>query len=247
MDRIILSINTQKLKNETHVQFNGSADSLFVKFDPQALAIAPLYMPYRNALNDETEALDFIRKSEFTQKIHDQDYVRDDIFRGFRDSLKGATRHFDPQRREAAEMLLNIFNHYGNIARKSLDDETAAINDINRELNMPSNAGALNLLGMTEWQSKLVEENALFTELMAKRYSESAGKTPLRMITARAKTDKFYHAIIAQLENQNLAGITLNEAFIKELNAVIARFRNILAQEIAERKPKPTAGNNNEK
>jgi hypothetical protein len=243
MDKIISTVNTQRLKNETHVQFYETVDGVFVEFDPQTLGINPWYVPFKGALNDETESLDFIRKSEWTQKIHDQDQIRDDIFRGFWDSIKGATKHFDPQHREAATLLLDIFKHYGDIARKTLDDETAAINDLNRELNTPKHAEALSLLALNDWQNKLVEENARFTDLMAKRYSETAEKTSLRMRTTRAKTDKFYHAIIAQLENQQLAGITLNETFIKELNAVIERFKNILAQESAGRKLNDNPGN----
>jgi hypothetical protein len=243
MEKIISTISTQRLKNETHVQFNESADSVFIKFDPQALGINPWYVPFKSALNDEIETLDIITKSEFTKKIHEQDGIRDDIFRGFWDSVKGATNHFDPQRREAAGMILNIFKHYGNITRKSLDDETAAINDLNRELETPANAEALTLLGMAEWKNKLVDENATFTRLMAKRYSEAAEKTSLRMRTARSKTDIFYHAITTQLENQHLAGIAIDEAFLKEINRVIERFKNILAQEIAERKPKPLPEN----
>jgi hypothetical protein len=89
MDKIISTVSTQRLKNETHVQFNESVDNVFVKFDPQTLGINPWYVPYKAALNDETEALDFIGKSEWTQKIHDQDQIRDDIFRGFWNSVKG--------------------------------------------------------------------------------------------------------------------------------------------------------------
>jgi hypothetical protein len=236
MNEIILRINLRGFRNETHVQFNEGIDSVFVKYNPNALGIQPLYVPYRGALNNELEALDFITKSELTAKIVEQDNRRDSIYRGFVDSIKAATNHFEPSHREAANLVLSIFNHYGNIARKTLDDETAAINDLARELNLPAPAQAVALLGANVWLSKLVEENNVLTELMKERYSETAGKTSFRMRAMRVETDKYYHAIVSQIENQILAGTVINESFIRELNAVIERFKRILAQEIGERK-----------
>jgi hypothetical protein len=91
---------------------------------------------------------------------------------------------------------------------------------------------------MNDWLNKLVEENNAFEELMKERYSETASKTTFRMRAMRVETDKYYNAIISQIENQCLAGIEINESFIRELNAVIERFKRILAQETSERKPK---------
>lgn len=246
MKEMIVRVNLHGLRNETHVQFNEEADSVFVKFNPQTLGIQPLYVLYKGALGNEVKALDYIGKSALTEKIVEQDRVRDSIYRGFSDSVKGAAKHFDPAHREAARLILDIFRHYGNITRKTLDDETAAINDLVRELSLPAPLQAVTLLGLTAWQSKLVEENNTFTELMQERYSEAAGKTSFRMRTARAETDKYYHAIVSQIENSILAGIAVDEDFIREWNVIIERFKRILAQETAGRKSKDAAdGENN--
>jgi hypothetical protein len=232
-------MNLHGLKNETHVQFNEGIDSVFVKYNPQTLGVQPLYVLYRGALNNELDALDYIGKSELTAKIVGQDNKRDATYRGFIDFIKSATNHFEPANRDAANLVLNISSHYGNIARKTLDDETAAINDLARELSLPAPAQALTLLGANVWLNRLVEENNVFTELMKERYSETASKTSFRMKAMRVETDKYYHAMVSQIENQILAGTAINGNFLRELNAVIERFKHILAQEIGERK---TAG-----
>jgi hypothetical protein len=236
MKEIITRINLNQLKNETHVQFNESIHSVLVKNDPQALGIAPLYALYKAAFDKELSALDFIRKSEFSQQIAAQDHVRDSIFRGLVDAIKSFMHHYDPSRRDAAQRLHDVFVHYGNIAQKTFDDETAAINDLNRELQTPALAAAVTLLGLAHWQNQLVAENTKFEQMMMNRYSETAEKTPYRMKTVRAEVDKYYHAIVNQLENLSLTGITAIDGCIKEMNAVIDRFRNILAQERGERK-----------
>ena len=107
-----------------------------------------------------------------------------------------------------------------------------------RELDLPVNAQALALLNLTPWRNRLVEENTQFAALMTERYVETAEKTPFRMKPARVETDKYYHAIVSQIENQALGGIVVNEAFVKELNAIIERFKRILAQETGERNSK---------
>ncbi|MDR1346565.1 MAG: DUF6261 family protein [Bacteroidales bacterium] len=238
MQEVITRINLQHLKNETHVQFNESANALFVKYNPQTLGIAPLHALFKTAFDREIAALDFMRKSEITAQIFEQDRVRDAVFRGFSDTVKGAIRHFDPAWSEAAERLHNLFRHYGNIAQKTFDDETAAINDLLRELQEKSFATAITLLGLTPWQEKLREENDRFAQLMMDRYRETAQKTPYRMTAARRDTDKYYHAIIGQLENISLAATADISELVRELNAVTDRFKSILAQERGERKRK---------
>ncbi|MDR2653631.1 MAG: DUF6261 family protein [Prevotellaceae bacterium] len=239
MKENITRINLQRLKNETHVQFNENINAIFVKYNPQTLNIKALYDLYKAAFDNEIEALDFIRKSELTTKIANQDQRRDTIYRGFVETIKGEMHHFDLEHVEAAESLYEVCKHYGNIARKTLDDETAAINDLVRELALPVNAAAITLLNLKSWLDRLVEENNLLATLMTERYTETAEKTPLRMAATRIETDRYYHAIVSQLENQWLAGSVTNEAFIRELNAVIERYKNILAQEKGERKDKP--------
>ncbi|MDR2292359.1 MAG: DUF6261 family protein [Prevotellaceae bacterium] len=235
---LITRIYLRQLKNETHVQFNENVNSVFVKYNPQALGIKALYDLYKLAFDNEIEALDIIRKSEITAKITDQDHRRDTVYRGFVDTVKGAMNHFDTAHSEAANLLYNIIQHYGNIAKKTLDDETAAINDLVRELNQPAPAQAITLLNVQMWLDKLVEENDQFTALMTERYVETAEQTPLRMSQTRTEIDKYYHAIISQIENQWLASSAVNGAFVRELNAVIERFKNILAQEKGEQKSK---------
>jgi hypothetical protein len=240
MEEIIIIINLKLLNNETHVQFNESIDILFIKYTPAALGIAPLYTHYKNALNTELNVLDIIRKSEFTGKIVEQDKVRGDIYRGLSNSIIGMTTHFELVNREAAHRLQNILNHYGNIKRKTLDAETSAINDLIRELQNPSPAADIVTLGLNSWVIKLSEENTLFEQLMMNRYVEMAGRPSARMKTARVDVDKYYHAIINQTKNSVLAGTTTPDIdnFIKDINAVIGRFKHILLQEKGEKKAK---------
>ena len=234
----ITPINLSRLKNEQHAQFHESVHTLIEKVTPDTLGIAAFQPLYRKAFNNELEALAIIVKSELTAQISEQDRVRDQIFRGFSDTVKGFRNHFDPAVREAANRLWNVFLHYGNIAQKPLDAQTAATNDILREFARADLQQAIDQLQVQDWCAQLDEENQKFHQLMMQRYNEPTGKTTYRMKTARVETDKFYRAITAHWENQVLTGANdqVMDDFLTELNAIIKRFKNILAQQFGKKK-----------
>jgi hypothetical protein len=233
----IQSITLTRMTNEVHVQFHESVTALVEQITPEALEIVPLHGLYRKAFDDETEALLIITKSEKTAQIAEQDRVRDSIFRGFSDTVKGFRNHFDPEMREAANRLWNVFLHYGNIARKTLDAQTAATGDMLREFEREDLKRAIEKLQVDGWRSQMDSENRKLHRLMMERYGESAAQSSVRMKTARVETDKFYRAIAAHIDNRALTGANdaAMDRFINELNAIVKRFKNILAQQLGRK------------
>ena len=239
MSTEITPIYFSRLKNETHVQFHENVITLVGKITAEKLDIKQLYQLYIQAFDKEKETLLIIRKSELTEQISEQDIVRDEIFKGFSTTVKAFRSHYAPEYRVAANRLWSIFVHYGNMSAKTLDNQTAAVNDILRELDRQELYDALKVLDLMSWKKKLEEENRKFHELMMARYNEAVGKTTLRMKTTRIDTDKYYRAIAADLENKLLLGFAADKPyftdFIAELNAIIKRFKNIMAQEFGRK------------
>jgi hypothetical protein len=238
MEHLFIRMNLRGLRNEAHVELNESADDVMERHDPEALGILPLYTPYKTSIDHEREALDIIVGSEYTAKITGKDLRRDITFRGLSDSVEAALNHFNASHVEAAGSIKRILKQYGNISKKPLDDETAAIDDLVREFDQPILKQAAVRIGLTPWVEKLAQENQEFKELVKDRFHESATKTSYRMRTARAETDRYFHAIIDRIEGDQLAGLPVDEAFVKDLNVVLEHYKHILAQEIGER-PKP--------
>jgi hypothetical protein len=204
---------------------------------PEKIGIEAIFALYNAAFEQEQKALDIIPKSEFSEQIENQDKVRDNLARGFSDAVKSARNHFDAKIRDAANSLWRVFSHYGNVAVLSLDAETAAIDDMMRELDGEANAAALETLGLTNWRDNLKAENAKFHQLMMNRYNEATTKTTLRMKTARVETDKYYRAMVSQTEIQLLLGN--NDAvfgeFVTELNAIIKRFKDLQTRHLSDK------------
>jgi hypothetical protein len=241
-NNLFIRFRYENLRNEVHVEYNETIDGIAIKHVPQTLGILPQYNDYKTAVNTEVGALDVIKKSEYTDEISAQDHVRDGIFRGFVDAVQSSRNHFDANKRKAAEKINFVLEHYGNIAAKAFDQETAAVDDMLRELN-DNHAADVQLLSLTDWLTQLDAENKKFKQLMSERYTAIAQRPTTRMKAARAETDKALRTMLDMLD----ALIMVNGAdaympFINELNAVNKRYKNQLAQ-AAGRRTKTTEQN----
>jgi len=235
----IPSITFSRMKNETHVQFHDNMSAFVDKYDAEQLGILQLYVPYYRALGNEREALLIITKSELSEQIAEKDRERGSVYRSFSTTVKGLRGHFDLETRQMANAVWGLFLHYGNVPKKPLNDETAAIDDMAREFERPDMAQKLEALKLTAWKDKLVEVNQEVKQLMLDRLSENANKTAFRMKTAREETDKFYNAIIAHLNIRLMIEENVDEktdAFIAEIVENIRKFKLILAQDLGRKK-----------
>jgi hypothetical protein len=232
MNKIFVKIHLEHLRNKTHVEYHETISRLIEKFNPDTLGIRPQYDVYISLLSDEISVLDIILKSELTDEIYAQDHVRDSVFRGFSDALKSALNHYDEVKRTAAYKIEVIIDHYGNITVLTLDEETAAYDDLIRELKTETNTNLLMTLGLIDWIPELSKANDKFKDLMTKRYEEVAQRPSVRMKEIRTTINKEFRNMIDQLEALiKVKGMAGYEDFVKEINAVTERYKRILAQE----------------
>jgi hypothetical protein len=232
MKNVIVRIDYSRLRNEVHVELHGTANTVILKFSPDTLGIRKQYDVYKPALDEEVSLLDIVKKSGYTGEIEEQDMRRDTVFRGFADAVKSAGNHFDPDKRNAATRILIVLENYGNIASRPLDQETAAIDAMYREFGSGDYPTLITLLNLSDWLAQLNLENQRFKELMLARYSEASKRPTSTMRAARTKVDKAFHDIVNTVEALvTLNGIEAYEPFIKELNTVVERYKNILARQ----------------
>ena len=233
----IKTIYLPRLKNPAHAEFHENIKITVEKTGAEALGISESYDLYIQAFNNELECLNIITKSDITKQINEQDDVRDSIFRGLSDAIKSYRNHFMPEYRIAANKLWSVMLHFGNLAPLSLDQQTALVSDIMREFKKTELAEAITFLNLDVWCNELEFENNKLRDLMTARYNEAVDKTPYRMKTARLVTDKYYRLIVSHLEykiaiNDKPAGF---DEFIIELNAIIKRYKDILAQDFGRK------------
>ena len=226
----ILIANLGNYRNEEHFQFQSDFKNLVEQYTPLALNIDAAWAIYQPAYSKEEAALDVIRKSTFTDDIVEADRKRDSLVWGLENMVKGSLNHFELANQEAASSLMVVIENYGNIRRKSYDQETAAINSLIADLrgNYASDVLALMLEG---WVDSLQFANDEFVGLMQQRYSDEEGKPQYNMKTARTETDAAYRAIAERINALMIVnGPEIYAGFVIALNERIERYNNNVAR-----------------
>ncbi|MDR2139483.1 MAG: DUF6261 family protein [Tannerella sp.] len=237
MKRQIISVRFENLRNEAHVELNETVITTIDRYNPVQVGIEIMYAGYRQLVATEVSLLDMMRKNEYTLEIHAQDRVRDSIFRGLSDAVKSGLNHFDDGKCEAAGTLSAIFDHYANIDTRTFDEETAAMDDLLRELASDEASACVLTLAVKDWTEQLALENRKFKELMQARYGETAQRPLLRVHAVRADVDRTLHTILNYLDVvTTVHGPAVCELLVNELNTVFERYRHILTQQTGVRK-----------
>ena len=220
----------EDLRNEEWFQFNTEVKSLVEQYTPQTLEIENLFATFLSLYANADEALEIIRKSATTEQITEADAARDTVFRGFADAVKSANKHFDAVKRAAAKRLQIVFDTYGNLARKSYDEETALIYNFLQEMK-GKYSNDIATLGLNDWVVQLETDNQTFETLMKTRDNETSTKTALRMKNVRTEADRCYRDILDRLDALMLVkGLLPYEPFVRDLNVRVERYSNTVAQ-----------------
>jgi hypothetical protein len=230
------SIHLNNLRNDAHFQFLTDFITIVNRIGAAQLKIEPQFNTLRALYADEDDALKKIAKSAITADLNAADRYRDEIFSGMIDANKAALKHFNNRVRQSAARLKIVFDTYGNVARKPLDEETSAIYNIVKDLGQ-AYAPDVETAALGGWVNELRQANETFSALMLERYDESAAKTTLVLKEVRRQIDEVYRRIIERI---NAAVIIEGEDGYAEcvttLHTVSKRYSDILAQQRGRRK-----------
>jgi len=103
--------------------------------------------------------------SIFTDKIQEADRVRDTIYSGMVEINEAWTKHHNQTVREMANNLKILFDTYGNISQKPLNERTSAIYEILQELK-GDYLNASKIAKIHIWANELEVWNNTFEALM---------------------------------------------------------------------------------
>jgi len=242
----ISEIRKSHLRNDEHFMLHTEFHNLLSTAGAENLRVAAQFAAYTVLLNKEDEGLKKITKSALTARIHDEDKARDELYDGMTALNAALLKSPHENKREAAKRLKIVFDTYGNISKKPINEQTSAIINILQELKGPYAADAL-LLGLTDYVNLIETHNNTLEALVRERYGESAAKTDVVMIEARQALDAAYDDITARVNALALLeGGAVCENFIRSLNTIIAKYTAILNSRLGRRHHKPHAGNDAE-
>jgi hypothetical protein len=225
----ILRIKFSCLRNEEWFQLFTEFKDLVEASGASTLDIVALFATFLSFYVQADEALDLIRKSMDTDLMEEADMKRDHTYRGLADAVKSSLNHFNADKRQAAEMLSTVIEHFGNLALKSGTEETAGIYNLTQMLS-GEYAAQTALLGLTEWVIELSQNNNDYEALVKSRNDEVISRTKFRMKTVRKEAEAVYRQIVERLEAQ----MVLNDQaalddFVNKLNGFLKRYADVIA------------------
>ncbi|MDR1886798.1 MAG: DUF6261 family protein, partial [Prevotellaceae bacterium] len=184
MKKFIKRIKIHLFRNNRHFEFMTEIRGLLT---PAVIARSPKIAEQADIitrlLGEEDIAVLQVRKYEESDEILRTDAARGNSFTGMKALLKVALKHKDDNIRKAAERLKPFFDANKNLARLSLDEETAAIYNLLQELDArPNEVQTVGIAALTE---ELRGYNQELTALMESRYSAEARRTNLKMKEVR--------------------------------------------------------------
>lgn len=225
----IANISLSRLRNEEHNEFHTDFSDLVIDFTPVELGIETQFSDFTHLLGNEKETLHIIQKSDITDELVDSDALRDFTFRGFSDSIKSSCNHFRKETKKAAKRVQIVLDEYGNVAEKSYDQETTAINNLVSKLKQDY-AAEISILGVSEWIDELLANNEAFNTLIKNRYTQESAKTQLLMKRVRTEVDNAFRTITKRINALIIVnGEEAYEKFVIELNNRIENYTNNLA------------------
>jgi len=236
----IREIHRNHLRNDEHFQFHTAVRDLIIEESAQTLKIEPQFAAYQALYNKEDEGIKKISKSALTAKIHDADRARDETYTGIVEINNVMLRYsFSQPAREAAGRLKILFDTYGNLSHKPLNEQTSAIYNIVQELKGAYLSDTMTI-GINVWVLELEARNVAFEALMVERFHETASKSDVNVRAARLEVDAAYDTIVERVNALAVVeGAAVYESFIRMLNAIIAKYTTILHARLGRKHHKP--------
>lgn len=224
------SSNLHNMQNGEHFQFHTEFCDLVNLCKAENLGIRSQFDLYLVLYAQEDEAFKKIMKSAITADMQKADKRRDTLFRGMIDTNKAALNHFRPDMQKSAKRLKILFDTYGNLAQKPLNEQTAGIYNLLQELR-GNYAGDAATVHIAEWANELEKANLAFGQLVRNRNDKSAERTNLILKEVRAQVDEAYRAITGRINALVIVeGTTKYEDFIRNLNVIVVQYNNAIAQ-----------------
>lgn len=232
------AIDLFKLRNAEYLQYMKDFTGIINLNNPAQLAIDAKL----NAFVSKTDELESLYKkalaNEKTQALLAIDEKRDDAVNGIYYFLLGYSYHFDPVKKQNAQILLENMALYGSgIARLNYQAETATINNLLRDWeNKPELADAIILFDLSSWVNEMKAANDEFNTQYLLRTQEYGDASPETIKLKREEVNVAYYALRDRIDALHLLIETPPSPYvtvINQLNALTNQY-NVL---LVNRKP----------
>lgn len=225
------AISLVNLRHPEFIQFNKTLLSIVSAKNPEVLKVTTQVDQLKNLYTNMTDLYNPERGNAITQDLQNLDSQRDNCLMGIEQLIRAYTHHFEDEKTEAANLLMDSLTVHGNNAsRLNYQAETNTINNLVKTwTNSPLCTNALNLLGASSWINKLQEINNQFETRYLDRIKDEASAPEFKMIDYRKKIIESYRDLIRHLDaHATLTGDAIYLELQNEINQLIAEYNKLI-------------------
>ncbi|MDR1562589.1 MAG: DUF6261 family protein [Dysgonamonadaceae bacterium] len=208
-----------------------------------ATALGDRLTVFREKLAEEQSALDWVEKSDLTEKIKDADKRQDRALTGLRVVVNGQMFHGSPTIADAATRIYGLLMEPGDITRRPYEDESGYVESIIRQLSTGGmyyndvQTISLTAPSVTTQITELKNANNLFKQLLEQRDAQSLLKPGKTFKEIRKEIEPVYHDMVTIIDANAVVNtspgfaalIDLLNPEIDRLNAEHHRVRHDIA------------------
>jgi hypothetical protein len=222
-----------QMQNGENVAFHSETLEQLDHAGPSGLGVEKETEEYRTAQTELKLTLDVFAASDLSPESTRRDWQRDRDYSAFKAYIKVYMNEGDEQKAEAAERIMFVIRKsavdVGNPLLLGLTKESTAISSLVR--NLEPLAGDIELIGATDRFNRLKEANRQYIDLQFERTIEQSQKHSGDVKAARVVADAVYKKIVGRINAQVLLnGDDAFIAYIKAQEAVIVKYKNLIAQ-----------------
>lgn len=227
------AIELKLLRNAEYLQYVKDFAGIINLNNPSTLQIDAKLSAFTTKITELEALYKKALASEKTQEILVLDERRDSAVTGINYFLLSQTYHYEADKRQKAQTLLNSMALYGSgIARLNYQAETATLNNLLRDWeNKPDLTMALADFDLSGWVAELKNANDQFNAKYLSRTQEYGDASPETIKLKREETNAVYYALRDRIDALHLLVETPPSPYttvINQLNALTDQYNVLL-------------------
>jgi hypothetical protein len=225
------------MHNNEFSEFLNQVDQLINATTVEKLGISTLYPAFTSSLKNVSIAMQVEIGSSRTLELRICNTKRNRSFRGIKLQLNSLAYHYNPTFVEAARVLSRIFEQYGNLNRKSINEKSSALKHLIEEITSAKYFNYLKTLNLDTWVQQLYNENEALQTVFAARADEISARPDRNVLKARQEAEPAFAAIVNRINALAEVNGSDNYAlFIDQLNLYSHNYKTAIKNRKKRRK-----------
>ncbi len=227
------TIELRLLRNAEYLQYVKDFSGIIALNNPATLQIDAKLSTFNARISELENLYKKALANDKTQELLQLDERRDNAINGIYYFLLGHSYHFEADKKQKAQLLLDNMALYGSgIARLNYQAETATLNNLIRDWeNKPELINAVASFNLSAWINEMKTANDLFNTAYLSRTQEYGDASPETIKSKREEVNAAYYALRDRIDALHLLVETPPSPYatvINQLNALTDQYNVLL-------------------